>query len=85
MLAVGVRFVIRYDHRDTGRSVTYPPRSPGYDARRPCSRHRGRARRLWRPAAHVVGVSAGRALMQRLALDYPRVPSLVLISTCALW
>jgi len=21
-----VRFVIRHDHRDTGRSVTYPPR-----------------------------------------------------------
>lgn len=25
MLAAGRRFVIRYDHRDTGRSVTYPP------------------------------------------------------------
>lgn len=26
------RFVIRYDHRDTGRSVTYAPGRPGYTA-----------------------------------------------------
>ena len=24
------RFVIRYDHRDTGRSVSYEPGKPGY-------------------------------------------------------
>ena len=30
MLADGGRFVIRYDHRDTGRSVTYEPGRPGY-------------------------------------------------------
>ena len=30
MLADGGRFVIRYDHRDTGRSVTYAPGRPGY-------------------------------------------------------
>ncbi|MFB7865765.1 alpha/beta fold hydrolase [Streptomyces sp. NPDC056069] len=30
MLAEGGRFVIRYDHRDTGRSVTYEPGRPGY-------------------------------------------------------
>ena len=29
-LASGGRFVIRYDHRDTGQSVTYPPGKPGY-------------------------------------------------------
>ena len=28
MLADGRRFVIRYDHRDTGRSVTYEPATP---------------------------------------------------------
>src|SRR5262245_65394993 len=32
-LAAGGRFVIRYDHRDTGQSVAYPPREPGYDGR----------------------------------------------------
>ena len=30
MLADGGRFVIRYDHRDTGRSVTYDVGRPGY-------------------------------------------------------
>ncbi len=29
-LAAGGRFVIRYDHRDTGRSVTYEPGAPEY-------------------------------------------------------
>ena len=30
MLADGGRYVIRYDHRDTGRSVTYEPGRPEY-------------------------------------------------------
>ena len=30
MLAEGGTFVIRYDHRDTGRSVTYAPGRPEY-------------------------------------------------------
>jgi pimeloyl-ACP methyl ester carboxylesterase len=29
-LAAGSRFVIRYDHRDTGRSVSYEPGAPAY-------------------------------------------------------
>src|SRR5215211_7653749 len=29
-LADGGRFVMRYDHRDTGRSVTYEPGHPDY-------------------------------------------------------
>ncbi len=29
-LAAGLRFVIRYDHRDTGRSISYPPGAPAY-------------------------------------------------------
>ena len=28
--AAGERFVIRYDHRDTGKSVSYPAGAPGY-------------------------------------------------------
>ena len=29
-ILAGARFVIRHDHRDADRSVTYPPRRPGY-------------------------------------------------------
>ena len=46
MLADGGRFVIRYDHRDTGRSVTYEPGPPRLHGRRPGRRRRRRARRL---------------------------------------
>ncbi|WP_063749011.1 alpha/beta fold hydrolase [Streptomyces sp. NRRL B-24484] len=82
LLAAGGRHVIRYDHRDTGRSTGWPPGRPGYtgsdlvdDAARVLDGH-GIA------AAHVVGVSAGGALAQLLALGQPgRVLSLVLIST----
>ncbi|MFE9102845.1 alpha/beta fold hydrolase [Actinomadura geliboluensis] len=81
-LADGGRFVIRYDHRDTGRSTTYDVGRPGYtgsglvdDAARVLDAY-------GIPAAHVVGVSAGGAFGQLLALDHPqRVLSLVLIST----
>jgi pimeloyl-ACP methyl ester carboxylesterase len=82
MLAEGGRFVIRYDHRDTGRSVSYEPGRPGYrsadlvaDATRVLDTH-------GIPATHIVGVSAGGAFAQLLALDFPeRVRSLTLIST----
>ena len=30
LFADGERFVVRYDHRDTGHSVSYPPGRPGY-------------------------------------------------------
>ncbi len=32
-LAAGSRFVVRYDHRDTGRSVSYEPGAPPYSLR----------------------------------------------------
>ena len=82
MLAEGRRLVVRYDHRDTGRSVTSEPGHPTYngadlvaDATRVLDAH-------GLPAAHIVGVSAGGAFAQLLALDFAdRVLSLVLIST----
>ena len=82
MLAKGGRFVVRYDHRDTGRSTTYPVGSPGYtgtdllaDAIRVLDVYDI-------PAAQIVGVSAGGGFAQELALDHPeRVLSVVLIST----
>ena len=82
MLAEGGRFVIRYDHRDTGRSTTYEPGRPGYTGGDLVADAAGVLDAYEIPAAHVVGVSAGGALAQMFALDHPRrVASLVLIST----
>jgi pimeloyl-ACP methyl ester carboxylesterase len=82
MLAGGGRFVIRYDHRDTGRSVTYARGRPGYTGSDLVADAAGVLDAYEIPAAHIVGVSAGGAFAQLLALDHPdRVRSLVLIST----
>ncbi|MGD6978463.1 MULTISPECIES: alpha/beta fold hydrolase [Citricoccus] len=82
LLADGGRFVIRYDHRDTGRSVAYPPGRPGYTGQDLVDDAVGVLDAYGLPAAHVVGLSAGGGLAQLLALDHPdRVLSLVLIST----
>jgi pimeloyl-ACP methyl ester carboxylesterase len=82
MLADGRRFVIRYDHRDTGRSVTYEPGHPGYTGADLVADAAGVLDAYGIPAVHVVGVSAGGAFAQLLALDFAdRVLSLVLIST----
>jgi pimeloyl-ACP methyl ester carboxylesterase len=82
MLADGGRFVVRYDHRDTGRSVTYEHGRPGYTGSDLVDDAAGVLEAYGIPAAHIVGVSAGGAFAQLLALDHPdRVRSLVLIST----
>jgi pimeloyl-ACP methyl ester carboxylesterase len=82
MLAGGGRFVIRYDHRDTGRSVTYPPGRPGYTGADLTADAVGVLDAYEIEAAHLVGVSAGGGIAQEVALDHPeRVRSLTLIST----
>ncbi len=82
MLAEGGRFVIRYDHRDTGRSVTYEPGQPEYTGADLVADSAGVLGAFGIEAAHVVGVSGGGAMAQSLALDFAdRVRSLVLIST----
>src|SRR5918999_2189576 len=82
MLADGGRFVIRYDHRDTGRSVTYEPGHPEYTGADLVADAAGVLDAYELPAANLVGVSAGGGIAQLLALDAPdRVLSLVLIST----
>ena len=82
MLADRGRLVIRYDHRDTGRSATCAPGHPEYSGADLVADAAGVLDAYGIPAAHVVGVSAGGALAQLLALDFPdRVLSLVLIST----
>jgi pimeloyl-ACP methyl ester carboxylesterase len=81
-LADSGRFVIRYDHRDTGRSVTYEPGRPGYTGADLVGDAAGVLEAYEVSAAHVVGVSAGGAFAQLLALEFAeRVLSLVLIST----
>jgi pimeloyl-ACP methyl ester carboxylesterase len=82
LLAEGRRFAIRYDHRDTGRSVTYEPGQPEYTGADLIADAVGVLDAYGIAAAHVVAVSAGGGFAQVLALAYPdRVLSLVLIST----
>jgi pimeloyl-ACP methyl ester carboxylesterase len=81
-LAAGGRFVIRYDHRDTGRSVSYPAGAPGYTGADLAADVTGVLDALGRRSAHLAGISMGGALAQQVALAHPdRVDSLVLIST----
>ncbi len=80
-LAEAGRFVIRYDHRDTGRSTTCEPGHPDYGAADLVDDAAGVLDAFGLEAAHVVGASAGGAMAQLLALGGDRVLSLVLIST----
>ncbi|MEU4620866.1 alpha/beta hydrolase [Actinoplanes sp. NPDC023801] len=81
-LAAGRRFVIRYDHRDTGRSTSYPAGAPAYSGADLMYDALGVLDALRVPAAHLVGFSLGAALAQRIAVHHPsRVLSLTLIST----
>jgi pimeloyl-ACP methyl ester carboxylesterase len=74
--------VIRYDHRDTGRSATYDLGHPGYSGADLVADAVGVLDAYEIPMAHLVGVSAGGAFAQLVAIDHPdRVSSLVLIST----
>ncbi|MGH2558263.1 MAG: alpha/beta fold hydrolase [Thermomicrobiales bacterium] len=81
-LATGSRFVIRYDHRDTGRSVSYEPGAPPYTPRDLAADAVGLLDAFGLGSAHLVGTSMGGGIAQLVALDHPaRVASLTLIST----
>jgi pimeloyl-ACP methyl ester carboxylesterase len=81
-LAAGPRFVIRYDHRDTGRSVSYEPGAPPYSFSDLVGDAVGVLDTFGQARAHVAGISMGGAIAQLVALDHPdRVASLTLIST----
>ena len=78
----GGRFVIRYDHRDTGQSVSYPAGAPGYTGADLAADAVGVLDAFGRRSAHLAGMSMGGALAQQVALAHPdRVDSLVLMST----
>src|SRR5262249_61379253 len=81
-LAAGGRFVIRYDHRDTGRSVSYPPGAPGYTGLDLIGDAVALIDSLAGGRAHVVGLSMGGGIAQYLGVEHPdRVATLTLMST----
>jgi pimeloyl-ACP methyl ester carboxylesterase len=81
-LIAGSRFVIRYDHRDTGRSVSYEPGAAPYSLRDLAEDAVGLLDAFGLESAHLVGFSIGGWIGQLVALDHPdRVASLTLIST----
>jgi pimeloyl-ACP methyl ester carboxylesterase len=81
-LAAAGRYVIRYDHRDTGESQSYPPGEPGYTVTDLVEDPAALLTALGVDRAHVVGISMGGMIAQHLALDHPdRVRTLTLIST----
>ena len=81
-LAAGSRFVIRYDHRDTGRSVSYAAGKPEYTGPDLTADAVGILDALGIVRAHVVGLSMGGGIAQRLVILHPeRVASVTLIST----
>jgi pimeloyl-ACP methyl ester carboxylesterase len=80
-LAAGKRFVVRYDQRDTGESVSYEPGAPGYTGADLVADAVGVLDALDLDRAHVVGISAGAGVAQHAALRWPeRVASLTLVS-----
>jgi pimeloyl-ACP methyl ester carboxylesterase len=83
-LAAGGRFVVRYDFRDTGRSVHYPPGEPGYGSAELVADVVGLLDAYGIDTACLMGISMGGAMAQVVALDHPdRVSALVLVSTMA--
>ncbi|MFK7679765.1 alpha/beta hydrolase [Priestia megaterium] len=76
------RFVIRYDHRDLGRSTTYPPGTSNYTITDMADDAIGVLDAYSIDKAHIVGMSLGGMIGQILALRYPdRIDSLTLIAS----
>lgn len=81
-LAAAGRFVIRYDLRDHGRSVTYPPGAPEYTLRDLAADAVGVLDAYGLATAHIAGMAVGGWVAQLVALDHPsRVDTLTLVST----
>jgi pimeloyl-ACP methyl ester carboxylesterase len=81
-LAAAGRHVIRYDHRDTGRSTSFPAGKPPYSGVDLAHDALGVLDVVNVHRAHLVGLSMGGALAQKIAVERPhRVLSLTLMST----
>ncbi|HKE13300.1 MAG TPA: alpha/beta hydrolase [Kofleriaceae bacterium] len=82
LLAEGARFVLRYDLRDTGQSVTYEAGAPPYTGGDLVADVVGLLDAFGLARASIVGVSMGGAMAQVVAIEHPaRVAALVLMST----
>lgn len=83
-LAAGGRHVVRYDHRDTGRSTTGVPGEPTYGGWQLGHDCAGLVEALDVGPVHLVGLSMGGGIGQLTALRRPElVATLTLISTSA--
>lgn len=81
-LAESGRFVIRYDNRDTGRSVTYEPGQPGYTLDDMAGDAAGVLDAYAIERAHLIGMSLGGMIAQLAVLQHPaRVATLTLIAS----
>ncbi|MEC3976901.1 alpha/beta fold hydrolase [Amycolatopsis sp. H20-H5] len=81
-IAAGGRFVIRFDNRDTGKSVSYPTGQPGYSLRDMTEDALGILDVLGIQRAHLVGRSMAGAIISLAGIDYAdRVASLTFVST----
>jgi len=81
-LASRGRFVIRYDHRDTGRSLSYAPGGAEYSTETLADDALSVLNAYNIESAHLVGMSLGGYLSQLLALKAPQmVKTLTLIAS----
>ncbi|MEV4116737.1 alpha/beta fold hydrolase [Nonomuraea sp. NPDC049695] len=81
-IAAHGRFVVRYDHRDTGRSTCYPPGRPAYSFTDLALDVLGIQDALGIERAHVVCQSMFGGIGLILGVDHPdRVASLTFVST----
>ena len=82
LLADAGRFVVRYDNRDAGASTAYPPGEPAYGGDDLVLDAVAVLDGYGIERAHLAGMSAGGAVVQLLAANFPdRVLTVTLIST----